>query len=69
MKVLIENCLVPLSLFLHRSIYDNCALMVNQTEESRWKQLSVEYMSEESDDKSDSQVVVVDQPEWRSQHK
>ena len=69
MKVLIENCLVPLSLFLHISIYNNRALMVSQTEESRWKQLSVEYMSEESDDKTDSQVVVVDQPEWRSQRK
>ena len=69
MKVLIENCLVPFSLFLHRSIYDNRVLMVSQTEESRWKQLSVEYISEESDDKSDSQVVVVDQPEWRSQRK
>ena len=49
--------------------YDNPSLMLCKTEESHWKQLRVEYMSEESGDESDSQVVMVHQPEWRSQRK
>jgi len=45
--------------------FDNRALVVHQTEEPCWKQLSIEYMSEESDDESEP-LAVVHQPEWRS---
>ena len=42
---------------------------MQHSEEPGWKQLSIEYMSEESDDESDSLAVVVHQPEWRSKRK
>ena len=48
---------------------ENRALVVRQIEEPFWKQLSIEYMSEESDDESDALVVVVHQPTWRSKRK
>ena len=69
MKVLNFKLLGTTFTTLFTQKYDNRALMVSQTEQSRWKHLSVEYMSEESDDKSDAQVVIVHQPEWRSQRK
>ena len=49
--------------------FENRALVVQHSEEPRWKQLSIEYMSEESDDESDSLAVVVHQPEWCSKRK
>ena len=52
--------------FFYTQKFDNHALVVHQTEELRWKQVSIEYMSEESDDKSDPLAIVVHQPEWRS---
>ena len=49
--------------------FENRALVVTQTEMVRWKQLSIEYMSQESDDDSDNLAVVVHQPQWRSKGK
>ena len=40
--------------------------MVNESEQMCWKQLTIDFMSEESDDETDFLVVVVHQPEWRS---
>lgn len=46
--------------------FENRALVVSQTEEPRWKELSIDFMSEESDDESDILAVVVHRPKWRS---
>ena len=40
-------------------------MVVSQTEEPRWKQLSIDFMSEESDDESDVLAVVVHRPTKR----
>ena len=45
--------------------FDNRALVVSQTELQRWKQLNINYMSDEYDDE-DPQVAVLHQPVWRS---
>ena len=45
--------------------FDNRALVVTQAEIQRWKQLNINYMSDEHDDQ-DTQVVLLHQPQWRS---
>ena len=54
---------------VHLILFENRALVVRQIEEQLSKQLSIEYMSEESDDESDALVVVVHQLTWRSKRK
>lgn len=46
--------------------FENRSLMTNETEQLHWKQLTIDFMSEESDDETDPMMVVVHQPEWRS---
>ena len=46
--------------------YENRAAVVHQAEQVYWKQLSIDYMSEESDDGEDPLTVVVHRPLWRS---
>ena len=41
-------------------------VVVLESEKDQWKQLSIDYMSEESDDTDDNQAVVVHPPQWRS---
>ena len=48
---------------------ENRGLVVKETELPRWKQLTIFYMSEESDDNSDPQSIVLHQLEWRSKRK
>ena len=45
--------------------FDNHALVVTQAEIQRWKQLNINYMSDEHDDQ-DPQVVLLHQSQWRS---
>ena len=53
MCVCCGSSLLDTTFTLFTQKYDNPSLMLVKTEESRWKQLRVEYISEESDDESD----------------
>ena len=44
--------------------FDNRALVVTPAEIQRWKQLNINYMSDEHDDQ-DPQVVLLHQSQWR----
>ena len=46
--------------------YDTRGLVVHGGEEQSWRQLTIDYMSEESDDPADNQSVVVHPLQWRS---
>ena len=46
--------------------FENRSLVVNQTEQLYWKRITIEFMSEESDDMEDD-YIVVHQPQWRSE--
>ena len=39
--------------------YDNRAMVVQEAEVKHWKQLGVDYMTEESDDPTDPNAIVV----------
>lgn len=41
-------------------------MVVLETEQARWQQLGIDYMSEESDDSEDPQSIIVHQLKWRS---
>ena len=45
----------------------NRASMVQSSENKYWEQLTLEYMTEESDDSDDPAVIVEHQFPWRSQ--
>lgn len=49
----------------HSQKFENRTLVVTEAEMPRWKQLGIEYMSDEYDD-DDPQVVIVHSPPWRS---
>ena len=58
---------MQISTTVSRQKFDNHALVVTQVELQRWKQLGIQYMSDEYDDEDqDPQLVVVHQPVWRS---
>lgn len=48
-----------------RRKFDNRSLVVSEAELPRWRKINIEYMSEESDDKSNDQLVI-HRPQWRS---
>ena len=43
--------------------------MVKPSEMVHWKQLTLEFMTEESDDPDDSSLIIEDKLQWRSQSK
>ena len=49
----------------HKKV-DTRSLVVLQSEMEKWKQLSIEFMSEESDDAEDEQTIILHPLLWRS---
>ena len=54
---------------LYSQKFENRTLAVLEPELSRWRQLNIYYMSEESDDLSDCQTIVIHPFTWRSARK
>ena len=47
--------------------FDNRAVVVLEGELKHWKQLNVNYMTEESDDPEDSNCIIIHPLPWRSE--
>lgn len=47
--------------------FDRRSVVVMESEKKYWKELSVEFMSDESDDDNDSNIFIVHQLSWRSE--
>ena len=60
-------CIILRSLFnFNFQKFDNRGLMVMKEEMNHWKQLSIQYMTEESDG-NDADTLIVHELQWRSQ--
>ena len=69
MQCLESECMLHYLCQLSTQIFENRTMVIRQEEELRWKQLSIDFMSEESDNDADPLAVVVHQPRWRSKRK
>ena len=49
--------------------FDNRALVVLDSEKKYWEKLSVDFMTEESDDNDDTNALIVHQLQWRSKRR
>ena len=49
--------------------YQNRLVVVKPAEMIHWKQLTLEYMTEESDDPEDDNVIIEHKLQWRSESK
>lgn len=47
--------------------YDNRSMMVQEAEVKHWKQLGIDNMTEESDDPTDPNAIIIDPLPWRSE--
>ena len=54
---------------IHTQKFDNRALVVLPNEMNHWKHISVDFMTEESDDSDDPNVLVIHELTWRSRSK
>ena len=54
---------------IHAQKFNNRALVVLPNEMNHWKQISVDFMTDESDDSDDPNVLVIHELTWRSRSK
>lgn len=65
--VLMQQCVYIITLFDFFQKFDRRSVVVLESEKKYWKELSVEFMSDESDDENDSNTFVIHQLSWRSE--
>ena len=62
-----RTVLLVLHITIFMQKYDNRAIVVREGEMKYWQQLSIDFMSEESDDPADSNSLIVHKHPWSSQ--
>ena len=65
--VLMQQSVQIITLFDFFQKFDRRSVVVLESEKKYWKELSVEFMSDESDDENDSNTFVIHQLSWRSE--
>ena len=64
--VFMQHCVYNITLSDFSQKFDHCSAVVLESEKKYWKELLVEFMSDESDDK-DSNTFIIYQLSWRSE--
>ena len=65
--VFMQQCVYNITLSDFSQKFDRHSVVVLESEKKYWKELSVEFMSDESDDEQDSNTFIIHQLSWRSE--